>query len=142
VTPEQWRFLAAHRVGHLATVDERGHPTVVPFCYATDGECVYSALDEKPKRVRPEDLARVRNLLGHPRVAFVVDDYDEDWTRLRYLLVHGDADLLRSGEDGHEAAVALLRVKYPQYTAMAIERRDVVRIRPARSRLWVAKDGS
>jgi PPOX class probable F420-dependent enzyme len=141
LTGEHWRYLEAHRVGHLTTVDVGGGPSVVPFCYATDGAFVYSALDEKPKRVRPEALARVRNLLANPQVAFVVDDYDEDWTRLQYLLVHGEADLLEPGREDHARAVELLREKYLQYREMAIDERPVVRIEPLRVRFWKAAPG-
>lgn len=138
LTPAAWDFLAMRRVGHLATVDAAGRPSVVPICYAVDRRAIYSALDEKPKRVAPEALRRVRNLLAHPDVALVVDDYAEDWTQLAYLLVRGRADLLQPGAPDHAAAVALLRAKYPQYRAMAIGAQPVIRIRPARSTFWTA----
>ena len=70
-----WRYLDAHRVGRLATVDADGVPSVVPICYATDGEAIYSPLDEKPKRVAATALKLVRNLLARPDVALVVDDW-------------------------------------------------------------------
>ena len=47
-----WRYLAEHRVAHLATTGADGRPSVVPICYASDGRAIYSALDEKPKRVK------------------------------------------------------------------------------------------
>jgi nitroimidazol reductase NimA-like FMN-containing flavoprotein (pyridoxamine 5'-phosphate oxidase superfamily) len=68
------------RIGRLATVNERGHPSVVPFCFAVIGEdepVVVSVLDEKPKHVPDEELARVRNITHNPNVAFVVDHYEE-----------------------------------------------------------------
>ena len=43
-------FVAAGRVGRLATADERGRPHVVPVCYAFDGRRIYTAVDRKPKR--------------------------------------------------------------------------------------------
>jgi coenzyme F420-0:L-glutamate ligase/coenzyme F420-1:gamma-L-glutamate ligase len=138
LTTPAWDYLATHRVGHLATVDAAGKPSVVPICYAVDGQAIYSALDEKPKRVAPEALRRVRNLLARPHVALVVDDYSEEWARLAYLLVRGRADLLAPGAPIHAAAVALLRAKYTQYQAMAIEERPIVRILPTRSTFWAA----
>jgi PPOX class probable F420-dependent enzyme len=141
LTAAAWAYLASHRVGHLATVDTAGRPSVVPVCYAADGLAIYSALDEKPKRVAPEALRRVRNLRSHPDVALVVDDYAEDWSRLSYLLVRGRAGLLDPGASDHAAAVALLRARYPQYQAMAIEARPIIRILPTRGTFWAATPG-
>jgi len=125
-----WRYLAEHRVAHLATTDADGRPSVVPICYASDGRAIYSALDQKPKRVAPAALKRVRNLLAHP------DDYAEDWSQLAYLLVRGHAALLEPSSPDHAAAVALLRAKYAQYRAMAIEAQPIICIRPTRGYLW------
>jgi len=131
-----WRYLAAHRVARLATVNADGTPTVVPICFATDGITIYSALDAKPKSVPPADLARVRNLTARPAVALVVDDYAEDWTALAHLVVHGDARLVLPEDAEHANAITLLRGKYPQYATMAIETQPVIAITPARARFW------
>ena len=64
----------AHRVARLTTVDAAGLPSLIPICYATDGQTIYSALDAKPKRARPTDLQRVRNILDHPEVAAAIDE--------------------------------------------------------------------
>jgi coenzyme F420-0:L-glutamate ligase/coenzyme F420-1:gamma-L-glutamate ligase len=136
LTDRSLRYLEAHRVGHLSTVDERGMPAVVPVCFASDGATLYSALDAKPKRVHPMDLRRVRNLLAHPDVALVIDDYAEDWSTLSYLLVRGRASLIGPGTSEHTAAIALLRAKYAQYAAMAIEQQPVIAITPATVRFW------
>jgi PPOX class probable F420-dependent enzyme len=131
-----WRYLAEHRVAHLATTGADGRPSVVPICYASDGRAIYSALDQKPKRVAPAALQRVRNLLAHPKVALLVDDYAEDWSQLTYLLVRGRAALLEPGTPDHAAAVALLRAKYAQYRAMAIEAQPIICIHPTHSSFW------
>jgi PPOX class probable F420-dependent enzyme len=109
-------FVVAGRVARLATVDEAGQPHVVPVCFAFDGQRFYTALDAKPKRVSPDRLRRVRNILAHPQVALVIDRYDEDWTRLAYVQVHGRAGLIEDASQ-RTAAIALLRAKYPQYAA-------------------------
>lgn len=135
--------VAAARVGRLATVDDRGRPSVVPFCFALiadDEPSVVSVLDEKPKSVADDELARVRHIRAHPDVAFVVDRYDEDWSRLAWVQVKGHARVIAPGEDGHAAAIAALRAKYPQYRAMAIERRPVILIERLRNRAWRATD--
>lgn len=138
LTAEAWAYLSQHRIGHLATVDEAARPVVIPICFAVDGQAIYSALDEKPKRVAPQDLRRVRNIVAHPDVALVVDDYSEDWTRLSYLLVRGHAQLLDPLTPDHAVAVDLLRAKYVQYQTMAIHEQAIIRIRPVHRTFWTA----
>lgn len=112
-------LLAAARVGRLATASRDGRPLAVPVCYAVDGPHVYSAVDAKPKRTR--ELRRLRNIEENPRVSLVVDEYDEDWTRLRYVIVEGRASLLHGGAE-FTHAVDLLVARYPQYRALALPR--------------------
>lgn len=120
-------FVAAARVGHLATVDGRGRPHVVPFCFVLEGDIAYSVLDEKPKTVPVEELRRVKNILARPDVQFVVDVYDEDWSCLAFVQLRGRARLLTTGEE-HSRALSVLRDKYPQYVAMKLEVRPVIAI--------------
>lgn len=135
LTPEQAVRLHETRVGHLATADANGRPHVIPVCFDYDGRHIYSVLDAKPKRGSLTGLRRVRNILANPQVSLVIDHYDEDWTRLWYLLVHGRAALI---EDGPEtpAAIARLREKYPQYRDMALDGNPVIRIVPERVTGW------
>ena len=116
------------RVARLATADVSGRPYVVPVCFAWQGEHIYIALDEKPKSVAPTRLKRVRNILENPRVSFLLDSYNEDWSRLGYTLVSGTATLEEPGSEHHAAAIPLLREKYPQYREMTIERQPVIAI--------------
>ena len=136
---EELAFVRDARVGRMATVDARNRPAVVPFCYAMlgdDSPFVVSALDEKPKRVAAEKLARVRNIEVNPEVCFVVDRYVEDWSRLAFVQVRGRARIVDAGGDGHAVAVAALRAKYPQYATMAIELRPVIVIEQLRAVSW------
>jgi PPOX class probable F420-dependent enzyme len=130
-------MLRAARVGRLATADAAGRPLVVPFCYAWDGEAVYSAIDAKPKRATGRGLKRIRNIEENPAISLVVDQYDEDWTRLRYVIVEGRAALLTGGEV-FGRAVDLLREKYPQYRAMNLDRAGglLIAIEPTRFLTW------
>ncbi len=141
VAPSTWQYLASRRLAHLATVDDRGRPHLVPVCYVVDGSAIYIPLDEKPKRVSPLRLRRVRNLIDHPDVAFLVDDYAEDWSRLAYVLVRGLADLLDPDDQRHRDVITLLREKYPQYEAMAIDRNPLIRIVPYASHVWSSAPG-
>ncbi len=131
------KFLRAQRVGHLATVDARGRPVVVPFCFVYDGKAFYSSLDEKPKKVSPEKLRRARNIRVNPEVAVVIDHYEEDWGKLKFVLIRGRARILYSGKE-HARAVELLRKKYAQYRRMRLENRPVVKIIPWGIREWTA----
>lgn len=139
-TDDARRFLEAHRVGHLATADAGGAPHVVPVCYALDDAGLYFVADEKPKRRPAARLKRLDNLHANPRAAFVVDDYDDDWRRLAWVLVRGPARVVDDARV-HANALALLRVRYPQYRAMALDdvaAHPIVRIEPARVVTWRA----
>jgi len=114
-------LLRTARVAHLGTADAAGRPLVVPVCYAFDGQQCYSAVDQKPKRTAGARLRRLRNIADNPHVSLVVDDYAEDWTRLRYVIVEGRADVLTRGPD-YARGVDLLVAKYPQYRALALDR--------------------
>lgn len=127
------------RVGHLATVDAKGRPVVVPCCFVYDGKAFYSSVDEKPKSVAPERLARSRNIRANPQVALALDHYEEDWSRLTFVLIRGRARLLHSGKE-HRRALALLRRKYPQYRKMRLEDRPLIKIVPWKTWHWAAQD--
>ena len=126
------------RIARLATIDASGRPTVVPVCFAYDGQAIYTAIDLKPKRVAPGRLARVRHILGNPEVALVVDRYLEDWTRLWYVLVRGTAVLLQDA-DGKERtrALNLLKQKYQQYRkGFLSDDALIIRISPRHIKTW------
>lgn len=133
---ETAEFIRTHRVARLATADGDGRPAAIPICYVFDGEHFYSPVDEKPKQVAPRRLKRVRNIETNPHVALVIDDYAEDWSKLVYVLVTGLAAIIQPGSDEHARAVAMLRDKYAQYTAMAIDERIIIRVTPARIKQW------
>jgi len=128
-------LLEMARVGRLATVDGSGRPLVVPVCYALDGGRIYSAVDAKPKRTR--ELRRLRNIAENPLVSLVVDEYDEDWTHLRYVIVEGRADVLTEGDE-FSRAIDRLVAKYPQYRQLALSRDSgaLIRITPERILAW------
>ena len=130
-------FLTFARIGHLATADAAGVPHNVPLCFWFDGARFYFAIDEKPKRGRAMALRRMRNIAANPSVALVVDHYEEHWSNLAYVLIHGHASVVDDREE-YLLALRSLRDKYPQYRAMAlsIENNPVVRIDPTRVHVW------
>src|SRR5689334_22503829 len=109
------------RVGRLATADSHARPLVVPVCFALVENAIYSAIDAKPKRDPSRPLRRVRNVLENAQASLVVDEYDEDWTRLRYVIVEGNAALLAAGDELTRAVDALTE-KYPPYRALTLSR--------------------
>ena len=139
-TPDELAFVAARRFGRLATADAAGRPAVVPFCYALlqiDGRPVLvTPLDEKPKRVPVDRLRRVRNLRENPAVSVVVDDTDEDWSRLAFVQLTGQGRLVEPAAPFHAEAVAALRAKYHQYRPMAIDDRPIIRIDVESATSW------
>jgi len=130
----QRRFLDKGRVGHLATADRNGTPHVIPVCYAAAEDTLYVTIDEKPKR-RDVPLKRLRNILENPNAAFVADHYDEDWTRLGWVMLRGAAEILYDGPE-HDRAQAMLRERYPQYRAMNLAELPVIALRIERATSW------
>jgi coenzyme F420-0:L-glutamate ligase/coenzyme F420-1:gamma-L-glutamate ligase len=138
--PGDLAFVRDRRVGHLATADAAGTPSVVPVCYALlspGGEpAIAIAIDEKPKG-DPRALQRVRNIQARPEVSLVVDDYSEDWQRLAWVLVRGRARIVEPGEAGHAPAVAAVRAKYQQYARMRLEQLPVILIESLTTTSWL-----
>jgi PPOX class probable F420-dependent enzyme len=130
-------FLARMRVARLATADTAGQPHVVPIVFAVDERRLYTPIDEKPKTVAPGRLKRVRNVMVNPQVAVVVDEYDEDWTKLAWVMVRGRAEPVETGES-HATGVRLLREKYPQYEVMSLEHRPLIVVTPSSVLSWKA----
>ena len=135
LTEAQRRFLGAQRVARFASADAAGAPHVLPVCFAVIGDSAYFSIDEKPKRVAAPRLKRLRNIAENPQVALVADRYDEDWTRLGWVMLRGRAEVLTAGEE-HAAAQSALRARYPQYRAMRLDALPVVAIRIERTSAW------
>ncbi|MCS6801149.1 MAG: TIGR03668 family PPOX class F420-dependent oxidoreductase [Chloroflexota bacterium] len=136
IPQEAERFVATARVGRLATIGDDGFPYLVPFCYVLYQGALWMPLDAKPKRVPVERLKRVRNLIARPNVGVVIDRWAEDWSQLGYVQIRGIASLVREGEE-REAALRLLREKYPQYRMMPeIAVNPTVRITPVAVQVW------
>lgn len=132
--------LKTARIARLATVDPAGRPHVVPVCFVYRSKIFYTAIDRKPKRVPAEKLARLRNIKHSPQVALLIDSYDEDWSKLWYILVQGKARLLpEPGGKEHSLAVRALKHKYPQYRAgMLTDDAPIIRITVERISSWHA----
>lgn len=125
---QELAFLQAGRAGHLGTADRQGEPHVVPVCYAILDTAAYILIDRKTKRFNePGKLKRVANILANPSVCLTVDRYDEDWSRLAFVMMRGTALLIDSGQE-YEAAFDALVVRYPQYREQQLGGRPVIAI--------------
>ena len=135
-------FVDRQRVGRLATADADRHPYVVPVCFARLGSRLYVPIDAKPKRGDPRRLQRLRNLRARPEAVLLLDEYDDDWRRLRWLALRGHATILEGGNE-RAAALDALEARYAQYAAMRLAALDlpVIALAPQRVSRWVASAG-
>jgi PPOX class probable F420-dependent enzyme len=104
-------LIDGERVARLAFVDDEERPRVLPVTFAVAGGAVWSAIDEKPKRVA--EPARVRWLRRRPEAALLVDVYDDDWSRLAWVQLLGRVEVL--GIEDARDAIAALAAKYEPY---------------------------
>jgi PPOX class probable F420-dependent enzyme len=111
--PEHIRERARQaRVGRLATVRADHRPHIVPVTFALDRDVLVSAIDQKPKRT--DDLLRLRNIDENPAVTVLIDEYDDDWSRLWWVRLDGTGCVVRS-EPARSEAIRPLLDKYDQY---------------------------
>jgi PPOX class probable F420-dependent enzyme len=110
---EPWaraRFQTA-RVAGLATVSADGWPQVVPIVFAVAGDRILTAVDHKPKTTTR--LRRLANIAANPRVSILVDEYDEDWSRLWWARADGTARVVETHD------LTPLVARYEQYRGHA-----------------------
>ena len=91
----------------LSTKSADGTIAVVPVCFGLSGERVIIEIDDKPKRAT--ELGRVTNIRRDPHVTLLFDRWDEEWTRLGWVMVKGVASVGPPGD------VSSLVARYPQY---------------------------
>ncbi len=130
----QRRFVECRRVAHLATADRSGVPQTVPVCFAIAGTSLYITIDRKPKG-DPRMLKRLRNIAENPVAAVTLDHYEEDWSRLGWIMLRGPAEILETGAE-HDHAQALLQARYPPLAAMNIASLPVIALRIERVASW------
>ncbi|MFD1813777.1 TIGR03668 family PPOX class F420-dependent oxidoreductase [Rhodococcus gannanensis] len=130
-------LFATARVATLGTVTPEGLPHVVPVVFAMTGGVIASAVDGKPKSTR--ELRRLANVRASGRATVLVDEYDEDWTRLWWVRADGPADVVDATSPVGAAGVAALRRKYPQY-GEAPPAGPVIVVRPDRWVSWISRE--
>ena len=135
------QLLATWPVARMATLGPSG-PRLVPIVFARAEAALWSPVDGKPKSGR--ELARVRDIRADPRVSLLLDEYAQDWSRLWWIRVDGEARVVRPADPGRDprvaAAVEALRAKYPQYQATPVLREPptILEVRVRSIRSWCA----
>jgi nitroimidazol reductase NimA-like FMN-containing flavoprotein (pyridoxamine 5'-phosphate oxidase superfamily) len=119
-------FIDGAHVCRIATARADGEPHVIPVCPVFDGETVY--VDLGPRSTTG------RALRENDRIAVLFDVYDDDWTRLRKVILRCTAERVTGADQ--EAAWARIRAKYPQYTTVDWRPRMTMALRPYG---WIAE---
>jgi PPOX class probable F420-dependent enzyme len=133
-------IICGARVARLATVDsEDCKPYLVPVVFIYDGNNFYIPIDEKAKRSKPEDLKRVKNIQTNPNVVLLIDEYNEDWKKIWFIMIQGNASLINNIESKQNRLIQrvhrLLYEKYPQYLTTGIGKFCIM-IQPQRVINW------
>lgn len=119
--PEAVRtYVTSATVCRIATVRRDGTPHVIPVCPAFDGDStVYVDV--------AKDGVTARALEGNDHVAVIFDEYHDDWSKLRAVILRCRAETI----DGPEldAAWELFRGKYPQGKAIGWTARHTLALR-------------
>lgn len=119
-------FIGQARVCRIATVRADGEPHVIPVCPVFDGTAVY--VDIGPKYGSAEGVR------ANGQVAVLIDQYDDDWSRLKAVLLKCTAEPMQGEEQ--ESTWAMIREKFPQYSSVGWEPRLTLALRPYAWRQW------
>lgn len=103
--PKNFSSLLRARRAYLATNGIDGTAEVTPVCFTWAGEAIWIPVEEQP---------RTRGAAGANRVTFMVERWDEDWSKLCWLVAKGRATVLPDGPEA-QRALAALESKYSQY---------------------------
>ena len=82
------------RVARLATVDSECKPHLIPVVFVFDNYSYFIPIDEKTKRSRPEKLKRAKNIQQNSNVTLLIDDYNENWRKLYFIMIQGKASII------------------------------------------------
>jgi len=131
------------RLARLATVDRECKPHVIPVVFVLDNDhnCYFIPIDDKTKQGRPENLKRVKNIQENPNVALLIDEYNEDWTKLYFIMIRGKGSIL-GGKKLEQNEMPLLKKahgllydKYNQYQTTGIGK-YVIMVIPQKVTTW------
>lgn len=106
IKTEDLSFIKHQRVGRLATLSPEKNAHVVPLCYVVEGDNLYISTNTTSKKIR--------NIEKNAEATFLIDEYSEDWPRLKGVMISGRVKLHQKGGIFTKAR-DLLYAKYPQY---------------------------
>jgi nitroimidazol reductase NimA-like FMN-containing flavoprotein (pyridoxamine 5'-phosphate oxidase superfamily) len=118
--PPVKRYISQAPVCRIATVRPSGEPHVIPVCPVFNGDATLY-VDLGPASVSG------RNVRAGSRVAVLIDDYFDDWAKLRKVLLYCRAEQVQGAEQ--DAAWERIRAKFPQYTTVDWQPRLTVALR-------------
>jgi coenzyme F420-0:L-glutamate ligase / coenzyme F420-1:gamma-L-glutamate ligase len=119
-------LITTARVGHLATAASNLQPYLTPVVFIALQNSILIPLDDKPKIIDVNRLRRVRNIEENPKVSFLVDHYDEDWTYLWFVMIIGNAKLIQLNRKTERKTKEMTKIrnmflkKYSQYTKIGV----------------------
>jgi PPOX class probable F420-dependent enzyme len=126
-------------VGFLATAASNLQPYATPVVFILQNENVYVPLDEKHKTVSISELKRVKNIQKNPKVCFLVHHYDEDWTKLWFVMITGYATLVNATSETLNTKLKTIHNKflnkYSQYNKISVGK-FYIRIRINKTSYW------
>ena len=125
LSQKEKRYLDRARVCRVGSADQRGTPHVAPLCHAFDASRRTAYVVTSGRTAR--------NLSRRPAAALACDDYFEMWGRLRGIVAHARARIIRRGPE-LDRAVRLLKKKYKQYRDDEFD--EVIALRIERVSSW------
>lgn len=99
-------------IAHLATAASNLQPYVTPVVFILQNGNIYVPLDKKPKTVEIFQLKRVKNIQGNPKVCFLIHHYDEDWSKLWFVMLTGYATLVNGTSEISRAKLRTINAKF------------------------------
>lgn len=118
-------FVRAARVCRIATVRLNGEPHLIPVCPVFDGDATVYV-----------DIGRHYTTAegAHGNVAVLIDDYSDDWSKLKGVLLRCRAEAVDGSE--LERAWEMIREKFPQYKPIGWSPRLTLALRVYDWRQW------
>ena len=123
----------------FATAASNLQPYATPVVFILHNGKIYVPLDQKPKAVTILKLKRVKNIQENPKVCFLVHHYDEDWTRLWFVMITGYATLVNGSLEKIRTELKTIHnkflSKYSQYNKISVGN-FYIRIRINKTAYW------
>lgn len=118
-------YLESKNLLSLATVDEKGNPSVRSVEYVNRGADIYI--------LSAGDTAKVKHIKNNNTIAFTVDEDLADWSQIQGVQMSGQAYIIEEIPE-KKLAFDMLKQKFPQFEEMSLEINSVciIKIKPTR----------